>query len=90
MTTEEQKPIITKWHARQRMVERNILHKDVVKTIKDGVKVPENGREIRAICKVEDDRYITCIYLDQRKQNVVLTAYESGRTDINLYQRMKK
>ncbi len=72
------------------MVERNILHKDVVKTIKDGVKVPENGRKIRSICEVEDGRYITCIYLNQRKNNVVLTTYESGLTDISLYKRLKK
>jgi len=72
------------------MVERNILHKEVVKTINEGIKIPENEREIRAVCEVEDGRFITCKYKDQRKANVVFTAFESGMTDISLFKRMKK
>lgn len=84
-----EKKVVFKLHARQRMVERNILHMEVVKTIKNGVKIDEYDRK-RAIFEVEDGRYITCIYKEQRKAYVVITVYESGLTDVNIYKRMKK
>ena len=84
----KKKIIITK-HARERMIERGITHKEVEKTIKEGIKIDEYER-IRAICEVETGRFITVGYNEQRKYYVVRTAFTSGKTDIELYRRLKR
>lgn len=71
------------------MIERNITHDEVQKTIEEGVKIDEIER-IRAICEVEQGRFLTVGYTETRKYYVVKTAFESGVTDIELYRRLKR
>jgi len=71
------------------MVERGIAHREVVQTIERGIKIDEVERK-RAIQEVKKGRFITVLFQEQRKHFVVLTAFESGLTDIRIYRRMKK
>lgn len=84
----KKKTIFTK-HARTRMIERNITHNEVKKTIERGVKIDEHER-IRAICEVKQGRFITVWYSEKRKYYVIISAFESGMTDIELYRRLKR
>jgi len=84
-----QREYIFKLHARERMVERNIKHDEVVKTIERGVKIVENDRT-RAILEVDEGRFITVLYTPTRKAFVIHTAFESNRTDVRLYRRVRK
>lgn len=83
------KQIVFLKHARERMVERGISHKEVEDAITNGVKFIE-ANHIRAIHEVKKDRFVTVIYLEQRKHWVVLTAYESGLSDVRYYRRARK
>lgn len=86
-----QKEIIFRKHARERMVERNITHEEVKKTVEEGVKIEEiKHKRIRAICEVEEGRFVTVGYSETRKYRVINTAFESGNTDIELYRRLKR
>lgn len=84
----EKKIIFTK-HIRERMIERNIAHNEVMKTIEEGVKIDEYER-IRAICEVKQGRFITVGYIESRKSRIIKTVFESGYTDIELYRRLKR
>lgn len=83
------KRIVFKKHARERMIERRITNDEVVKTIEQGVKINELERT-RAIYKTEKEKFITVLYVEQRKCYVIQTAFESGKTDIDLYRRLKR
>ena len=84
------KLILTK-HASERLLERKIPLKDIQNMLKKCVRIEdrESGATL-CIYKESSAQYYTLVLDEMPDQTTIITAYESGKWQIEQYQKVKK
>jgi hypothetical protein len=86
-----EKPFILTKHAAEKLLERNIPLKDIQKMLKKGVRLgdPETGQTL-CIYKEKATQYYTLVLEEGSDQITIITAYLSGKWQIEQYLKVKK
>lgn len=85
------KQLIFTKHASERLLERKIPLKDIEKMLKKGVRVqdPETGQTL-CVYKEKATQYYTLVVEEEPEQIIIITAYVSGKWQIEKYEKVKK
>lgn len=85
------KSIILTKHAAERLLERHIPIKTIEKMLKKAVRIADKESDaILCIYKESQHKYYTLVISEEADQITIITAYESGKWQIDQYQKVKK